>query len=149
MPTFCFTNPNSGETVERVFSVMRIPKRILIQGEVFLRDISAEHRGESYKIRKRKCGVWQKSDAAGCHPLQAAEYERDAAERGVPTEFDRRTGQAIFRSREHRKRYCESRGIYDRSGGYGDPQQRERVEVPNKDQIDYDRSDAKFVAGED
>jgi hypothetical protein len=98
MPTFCFTNPNSGETVERVFSVMRIPKRILIQGEVFLRDISAEHRGESYKIRKR---------------------------------------------------YCESRGIYDRSGGYGDPQQRERVEVPNKDQIDYDRSDAKFVAGED
>ena len=37
-----------------------------------------------------------------------------------------RDGRAIFNSRAHRKRYCESIGMFDRNGGYGDPQRRGR-----------------------
>ena len=63
----------------------------------------------------------QHSDSAGCHPSQAGEYYEDSVRRGVPTQFDPDTGQAIFTSRLHRKKYCEARGITDRNAGYGDP----------------------------
>jgi len=39
---------------------------------------------------------------------------------GVPTQFDPRTGQAIFTDRSHRKRYLAARGFIDRNAGYGD-----------------------------
>lgn len=144
MPTYCFTNHETGETLERVFRIADVPKRIRAYGEVFVRDIAAEHQGSSYLNRKKGRQWPMKSDAAGCHPADCAAWEADAASRGVPTEFERGTGRAVFRSREHRKRYCEARGIYDRSGGYGDPQQSTKVEVPNKDAVDYSRKDAQY-----
>lgn len=54
------------------------------------------------------------SDAAGCHPSQASEFEADARKRGVPTEFDRNTGVARFRSRKHQRQYLKAYGMINR-----------------------------------
>ena len=52
---------------------------------------------------------------------RVAEAEAHAESIGVPTEFDKESGDAIFRSRGHRKRYCRACGFHDKDGGYGDP----------------------------
>lgn len=68
-------------------------------------------------------GTWpQHSDAMGVNPEQVKEAMEAAAAMGVPTEFDPRSGCAIFTDRNHRKRYCEAMGVRDRNGGYSDPQ---------------------------
>lgn len=61
-----------------------------------------------------------KSDAAGVSVDEVDAAQKESARRGVPTEFDRNTGQAIFRSRGHRKEFCKAYGLIDRDGGYGD-----------------------------
>ena len=60
------------------------------------------------------------SDAAGVHPDQAKELSEHVRARGVPTEIDMRTGNPIFTSREHRKRFCQATNMYDRNAGIGD-----------------------------
>jgi hypothetical protein len=65
-------------------------------------------------------GGWpMMSDAMAVHPSLIAEAERDAAAKGVPTEFTK-DGRPILRDREHRKRFMMSQGFFDRSAGYGD-----------------------------
>jgi len=67
------------------------------------------------------CANWpMKSDAAGVHPDQVGDFARDSVEKGVPTEFDRKTGQAIFTSRQHRAQYLKAYGMFDKNGGYSD-----------------------------
>jgi len=61
------------------------------------------------------------SDALAVHPKQVKEATDDAEKKGVPTEF-RRDGRPIFRTREHRKRYMQKYGFFDKAGGYGDAQ---------------------------
>ena len=61
------------------------------------------------------------SDALAVHPKQIGEAVEDARRKGVPTDFDR-SGRPIFGDRDHKKRYCQAYGFYDRSGGYGDAQ---------------------------
>ena len=60
------------------------------------------------------------SEAMAVHPSQRIEAMKAAEAKGVPTEFDSQ-GRAVFKSAIHRKQYCESYGVYDRSGGYSDP----------------------------
>jgi len=62
------------------------------------------------------------SDRAGVNPHQVKEAEETMRDMGVRTEYDSRTGCAIFRDAKHRKEHCEAVGIYDRNGGYSDPQ---------------------------
>jgi hypothetical protein len=62
-----------------------------------------------------------RSIALGVPPSQVEDAQREAAAVGVPTEYDPRTGEAIFTSRGHRKRLCEKLGYFDRDAGYGDP----------------------------
>lgn len=72
---------------------------------------------------KRSKATWpMKSDAMGINPNDAAEAEAVLQQAGIPTEFDRETGQAILTGPAHRKRLAEHYGFYDRNGGYGDPQ---------------------------
>jgi len=61
------------------------------------------------------------SDALGVHPDQAKEAYAESVAMGCPTKFDSE-GRAILESREHRKKYCEANGMFDRDGGYGDAQ---------------------------
>ena len=88
-------------------------------GENMHRDFGAEGR----KTRSHP-GNWPMlSDALGCNESQIQE-SMDASQRhGCPTRFTS-DGRAILTSPGHRKAYAESCGIFDRNGGYGDPQPR-------------------------
>lgn len=59
------------------------------------------------------------SDALCVHPRQVEEATKDAAAKGVPTEF-LPDGRPILRTRQHRKAYLKAYGFHDRRGGYGD-----------------------------
>lgn len=59
------------------------------------------------------------SDALAVHGAQVKEATEDSAKKGVPTEF-LKDGRPVFRSREHRKKYMQAYGFFDRSAGYGD-----------------------------
>lgn len=59
------------------------------------------------------------SYALGVRPEQRMEAQEHSRDIGVPTEFDRK-GDAVFRNRKHRKRYCKAAGFFDRDAGYGD-----------------------------
>jgi hypothetical protein len=66
---------------------------------------------------------WSKpimSDALAVHPSQVQEAYDDSVKKGVPTQFDKKTGQPEFRSRQHRRDYLKAYGVRDRDGGYGD-----------------------------
>jgi len=121
MPRYKYTNKKTGETICKFMSVSEMLKYgedgMSIEGVWYDRDIVAEH------TRQTKAGgsAWPiKSDAAGVHPAQVDSFQEQSAKMGVPTEFDKSTGQAIFRSRGHRAKYLKTMGIHDRNGGYGD-----------------------------
>jgi hypothetical protein len=63
----------------------------------------------------------QVCEALAVHPKQIKEAVNDAVKKGVQTDFDRQ-GRPLFRDRDHRKRYCQAYGIFDKDGGYGDAQ---------------------------
>ena len=60
------------------------------------------------------------SMGVGIHQVEAASKADAAA--GLPTEYNKKTGAAIFRDKRHRREYCERHKVYDRNGGHSDPQ---------------------------
>tara|TARA_R110002012_G_scaffold142072_2_gene299952 strand:- start:69 stop:437 length:369 start_codon:yes stop_codon:yes gene_type:complete len=122
MPTYCFKNPTTEECIELTMSISEMEKQCdgdwMVRGGVrYQRDYGAELRGAV----PGGCAAWpMKSDAAGVHPDQAKEFTEMSAKRGVATDFDSKTGQAIFNSRGHRAKYLKTMGMHDRNGGYGD-----------------------------
>jgi hypothetical protein len=121
MPYYCYTNRKTGETIRKFMSMSEMLKYAVdglsIEGVWHERDIVAEHTRQT----KAAGSAWPiKSDAAGVHPSQVDSFQEHSAKMGVPTEFDKSTGQAIFRSRGHRAKYLKTMGIHDRNGGYGD-----------------------------
>lgn len=119
MPVYCFTNAR-GETIDRFYELGACPEKVRIGKLIYRRDMVAEFGGRP----KASCATWPMvSDAAGCSPEQVEESREEARRNGVPTEFTK-AGQAIFTSARHRKAYCEMYGLYDRNGGYGDPQRK-------------------------
>lgn len=76
-----------------------------------------------------------KSDAAGINPDQIDEARDYDAKIGVPTDYDQETGQAIYESAGHRKRHCEAHGLFDRNGGYSDPQRLSGRERENRSMV--------------
>lgn len=98
-----------------------------------MKDETRDALDEFYKTlyhRTRKTGraggnrPWSRplaSDALAVHPKQVKEATDDAAKKGVPTDFDS-LGRPLFRDRNHRKRYCQAYGFYDRDAGYSDAQ---------------------------
>lgn len=119
MPTYCFTNPDCG-TLEFVYGLDECPEQVCVEGLVYERDIASEQ-GARMSVR---CTNWpMKSDALGVHESQIGEATEEARRCGVPTEFTK-DGRAILTSAKHRKAYAEMYGMYDRNGGYGDPQRK-------------------------
>jgi hypothetical protein len=95
------------------------PELCDIDAFVMQRDLLAEQGGVVHR-----CGCWPMySDAAGVAEHQVPEAMAHSRRIGIPTDFTQ-DGRAIFTSREHRKKYCEAIGLYDRNGGYSDPQRR-------------------------
>ena len=123
MPYYIYKNPTTGEktsifmTIKEMENASNADGSIELEGNLWQRDLAAEI--NSTQIGS--CAVWPlKSDAAGVHPSQANEFRKDSMQRGVPTEFDKETGQAVFTSRKHRAQYLKAYGMHDKSGGYGD-----------------------------
>lgn len=118
MPLYAYTCPG-GHLTRRFYSSTKIPKRI-----------------HCHKCKRRARRIFaamvapsgnfpMTSSAAGVYPGQIEEAERKSREPGmVPIRFSREpetNGDAIFTSRGHRKKYCESQGLHDLDGGIGDP----------------------------
>lgn len=125
MPTYCFRCPECGTRRDIVCRVsQRKQKRKCLacagrgQEVVLERDFLTEAK----QVAVPPPGNWPMvSSALGVHASQIREAEKAAQEAGIPTHFTK-DGDAILRDRNHRKNYAELRGLYDRNGGYGDPQ---------------------------
>lgn len=64
--------------------------------------------------------IWpMESYAAGVHPKQVSEMREIDRKNGVPTEYTE-DGDPVFRGPNHRKKYCEAHGLFDRNAGYSD-----------------------------
>lgn len=115
MPTYCFRNGN--KVIEEVHSMENIPEKIERNGKIYKRDFKAEFMAQY----TQNPAAWPiKSRALAVHPSQRQEYIDFAKDHGVPTDFDKE-GHPEFRTRKHRKEYCELVGAIDLDGGYGDP----------------------------
>lgn len=123
---YVYRREDNGELVELWMTVEEMERRqgkngfiILDDGVKAIRDYAEEHR--QFTVEKPIT-----SDGLGCHPEQCREFEEQARSLGVPVEFDRRTGQALFTGRRHRNRYIKAlnsatgANYHDRDGCYSD-----------------------------
>lgn len=106
---------------------MDVLRQVVIKGDLYQRlvaDELAEEGGltQGEKSHGRLSATYpMKSDAAGIHPSQIPEAREHFAKMGIKVDYTR-DGRAIFESPGHRKQVCEAMGLYDRNGGYSDPQ---------------------------
>lgn len=71
-------------------------------------------------VLSNKRAAWpRKSDALGVHPKQKQAAEKQAADLGVPTEFDGKSGQAIIRDNAHQRSLMKALHVHNNDGGYG------------------------------
>src|SRR3989339_1012131 len=97
MPRYCFTN-DEDFTICRFYPMGKAPKKFILGGKVFKRNIRAEHVNV-----KHTPGNWPfESDAAGVHPDQIKEAFEHSVRIGIPTQFTS-DGRAIFTGKKHRK----------------------------------------------
>ena len=123
MPTYCYRREDTDEVIELSMTVAEMEARQDGADAIKLDDgvLAYRHYGAEI-VRADGARGWPlASDAAGVHPGQAKEAYEESVKRGVPTQFDLKTGCAIFEDRAHRKNYCRAFGYHDRDGGYGDP----------------------------
>lgn len=118
MAMFCYRDPRDGKIHERAYQCGKAPPKVkLPDGTEAVRCFAAEVAGQG----GMQPSTWPlKSNALAVHPTQRMEYQEFSGKHGVPTDFDSR-GRPVFRSKEHRKQYCELVGATDFDGGYGDP----------------------------
>lgn len=101
--------------VNRPMSESDLPVLCDIDGFVMFRDFKADFGRQHFAY------IWPMvSYAAGVSPEQVPEMQKIDKENGVPTEYTPE-GDPVFRSPQHRKKYCEAHGLYDRNAGLSDP----------------------------
>jgi len=117
MPNYTFRCPACGkkQTVTRPMNKATLPVLCEDDGFVMNRDFQSDF--GTQKI----ADIWpMASYAAGVHPDDIPEMQKIDREAGVPTEYTE-DGDPIFRSKRHRKKYCQVHKLFDRNAGYGDP----------------------------
>lgn len=67
------------------------------------------------------------SSAAGVHPGQIKEHMEHLRAKGCGTVHHTKDGDVIFQDKRQRKKVCEALGLFDRNGGFSDPQARHRT----------------------
>lgn len=97
-----------GRTVDRQEYEAAVPHKL--KDALKSRRIADGHRPNCWPMQ---------SYSAGVNPDQIQEATEGARKAGVPTEFAK-NGDAIFTSREHRKKYAKAMGWIDFSGTWGD-----------------------------
>tara|TARA_R110002012_G_scaffold47474_3_gene124448 strand:+ start:710 stop:1084 length:375 start_codon:yes stop_codon:yes gene_type:complete len=123
MPTYCYEDPQDKQVTSIFMTIAEMEKRsasdmsIELDGVHLIRRLDMEISGSVGGT----CASWpMKSDSCGVHPSDTGSASEASVKMGVPTRFDKETGQAIFESRGHRAKYLKARGFHDRNGGYGD-----------------------------
>jgi hypothetical protein len=117
MPTYIYTTED-GETEVRTCPVAKRPSHVFINGKKAFRDLTAEH---ATKRRTSGDKMWpMRSVGFGVAAEQAEDAQEEMSRLGVPTEFDKKTGDAVFRTRRHRKQALAAMNMHDRDGGPGD-----------------------------
>ena len=115
MPTYQYCCHSCGINFERVLPIAKCKKRVGCPK--CRRPGTRVYAGQSPYCVNQHGKLWpMKSDGAGVHPSQCELFEKDSAKKGVPTEFDRETGQAIFTSPSHRRRHLRLYGLHDNCG---------------------------------
>ena len=67
------------------------------------------------------------SSAAGVHPGQIKEHMDHLRKAGGGEVEHTRDGDVVFQDARQRKKVCETLGLFDRNGGYGDPSPKNRT----------------------
>lgn len=125
MPTYSFEcGCGHFESEFRTIADRDKPKKCIACGKKMLRDWIADARGTAHAP-----GAWPLvSEAAGVMPAQAASHQAQIEKLKISgvrvIQSGENTGCVEFSSRRARKEYCERYGMYDKSGGYGDPQRK-------------------------
>lgn len=115
MPLYCYMRDDDGRVVEEFYHRAEdAPEKIVCEdGVIARRDLMAEHTDG----RKAVYGKWPLvSVAAGINPKQIKSFQ---ARMGEHHRFDPRTGNAIFESRQHRRKCLQDRGMIDRDSYTG------------------------------
>lgn len=122
MPIYEFYK-ESGEVVELFLSFAEFERRVkngkikLDGGEV------ASYSWDQHKLTSTVPANYPMvCTAAGVHPAQIKDQVDHLQKMGCGFVEHTSDGDPIFHDRKQRKRVCEALGLYDRSGGFGDPQ---------------------------
>ena len=138
MPIYQFIHEDSGNVVEKTMSFAEHDRRV--------KDGKLRHRGKVYEqivtgglmfrfgagplnSRSGQGSTYpMKSCATGVGVGQIKEAMANDRANGVHgVTYDPKSGDAVYTCRSMRKKHCESLGMYDKNGGYSDPQ---RGKVP-------------------
>lgn len=122
MPMYEFSRPN-GEVVPLMLSFAEFDRRVK-DGKITLDDgTTASYSWDQHKLMSTVPGNFPMvSSVAGVHPAQIKEHMEHLRKMGCGQVNHTADGDVIFESRGQRKRVCEALGLFDRSGGFGDPQ---------------------------
>ncbi len=122
MPMYEFTK-ESGEVVALSLSFAEFDKRVK-DGKIKLDDgETASYSWDQHKLTSTVPSTYPMvCTAAGVHPAQIKDQVEHLKKMGLGFIEHTSDGDPIFQDRNQRKRVCEALGLYDRSGGYGDPQ---------------------------
>ena len=117
MPAYTYKCKACGhqQVVVRPMSDSEVPVLCEVDSFVMYRNFKAD-------FGKQLDGdIWPyASYAAGASPGEVPELRKIDEANGVPTDYSA-DGDPIFRSKSHRKKYCETHKLFDRNAGYGDP----------------------------
>ncbi len=115
MPTYCFRLP-SGEVIDSTHPMSNIPKKIVVDGKVAVRDFMSEQPGVIGTSRTHRVP----RDDLGVHPSQVGELNALLKRRGCKqADFDE-FGSCIPDDKAHVNAICEATGRFDQDAGYGD-----------------------------
>lgn len=121
------------EVVEVIMSAAEMQSRQKADGSIVLDDGRKGQRDYPAEYAPRRSSgddAWPiHSEAAAVNPEDVPAAMADAKAHGVPTSFDRH-GRPVLRTREHRRQYLKSVGMFDRDAGYGDPARQSPTPVP-------------------
>lgn len=126
MAIYQYTTADHSDTFDESYPIGTAPRFLRRNGRRYHLDITAAWRGSAAQKAQKAhgCSTWpMPSLAAAVHPDQVPEAMEHDRKHGIPTQYTDH-GEPIFTGPQHRKRYCEVHGLYDRNGGYSDPQRR-------------------------
>lgn len=114
MPTYIYTCESLGKSIEVQASMDDIPELVERDGEVFARDIRAEHCGQ------KSGDPWtdHESLALMVHPADIKKNQKEALAKGCGVIEFSKEGLPRFRSNSQRRKYLKAYGYVDRASYY-------------------------------